>query len=273
MTDITPRTSAPVVVHSIEVTPIEYRGQRVLTLAQIDKVHQRPKNTARRAFNANRHRFTEGEDFFQTTPSELREHIVRSTSEIPRDKSAPIQGRAVTLMTESGYLLLVKSFQDDLSWQLQKQLVKVYFRYRELVAPAPTPEVETLSAQQYDELTRALRPLYGLLNNESVQTAIHDHVRVTLGVRHLKDIPAAKFAQAMLLAKDIRARCEIIGRVGSEFIDEMVRSFIAAEAPCTLVLCRQYKQKFKADVPKYPNWLEIQRQLQAASASPVLALD
>lgn len=138
---------------------------------------------------------------------------------------------------------------------------------------APTPEVETLSTAQYDELTRALRPLYGLLNNESVQTAIHDHVRVTMGVRHLKDIPAAKFAQAMLLAKDIRARCEIIGRVGSEFLDEMVRSFIAAEAPCTLVLCRQYKQRFKADVPKYPNWLEIQRQLQAATTAPVLALD
>jgi prophage antirepressor-like protein len=138
---------------------------------------------------------------------------------------------------------------------------------------APAPEVETLSAQQYDELTRALRPLYGLLNNESVQTAIHDHVRVTLGVRHLKDIPAAKFAQAMLLAKDIRARCEIIGRVGSEFIDEMTRAFIAAEAPCTLVLARQYKQRFKAEVPKYPNWLEIQRQLQTATQAPVLALD
>lgn len=179
----------------------------------------------------------------------------------------------MVVVTESGYLLLVKSFTDDLAWQVQKQLVKVYFRYRELIAPAPAPEVETLSAQQYDELTRALRPLYGLLNNESVQTAIHDHVRVTMGVRHLKDIPAAQFAQAMLLAKDIRARCEIIGRVGSEFIDEMVRSFIAAEAPCTLVLCRQYKQRFKADVPKYPNWLEIQRQLQAATTAPVLALD
>ena len=58
--------------------------------------------------------------------------------------------------------------------------------------PAPAPEVETLSAQQYDELTRALRPLYGLLNNESVQTAIHDHVRVTMGVRHLKDSSAER---------------------------------------------------------------------------------
>ncbi|MCK7579820.1 MAG: hypothetical protein MZV65_31775 [Chromatiales bacterium] len=132
----------------------------------------------------------------------------------------------------------------------------------------PTPEVETLSAQQYDELTRTLRPSHWLLNGDGVQTAIHDCVRVTLGVRHLKDILAAQFAPAMLLAKDINDRCQIIGRVGSEFLDEMVRGFIAANAPCTLVLARQYKQKFKAQVPAYPDWIEIQRQLRSTESLP-----
>ncbi|MCK7579863.1 MAG: KilA-N domain-containing protein [Chromatiales bacterium] len=95
------------------------------------------------------------------------------------------------------------------------------------VTPEPMPE--PLSAHQYDELTRTLRPSHWLLNGDGVQTAIHDRVRVTFGVRHIKDIPAAQFAPAMLLAKDINARCQIIGRVGSEFLDEMVRAFIAAE--------------------------------------------
>lgn len=63
MTDNTPRTSAPVVVHSIEVTPIEYRGQRVLTFAQIDKIHGRPDETAGRNFRENKSRLTEGEDY------------------------------------------------------------------------------------------------------------------------------------------------------------------------------------------------------------------
>ena len=33
----------------------------------------------------------------------------------------------LTLITESGYLMLVKSFTDDLAWDVQRQLVKRYF--------------------------------------------------------------------------------------------------------------------------------------------------
>lgn len=38
------------------------------------------------------------------------------------------QSQDVTLITESGYLMLVKSFTDDLAWQVQRQLVNSYFR-------------------------------------------------------------------------------------------------------------------------------------------------
>lgn len=34
----------------------------------------------------------------------------------------------LTVITESGYLMLVKSFTDDLAWQVQRQLVNTYFR-------------------------------------------------------------------------------------------------------------------------------------------------
>ncbi len=37
-----------------EITPLEYKGQRVLTFAMIDKVHGRPEGTARKRFNDNR---------------------------------------------------------------------------------------------------------------------------------------------------------------------------------------------------------------------------
>ena len=35
---------------------------------------------------------------------------------------------AVTVVTESGYLMLVKSFTDELAWQIQRMLVNTYFR-------------------------------------------------------------------------------------------------------------------------------------------------
>ena len=36
------------------------------------------------------------------------------------------------LITETGYLMLVKSFTDDLSWEVQRQLVQSYFKIKQL---------------------------------------------------------------------------------------------------------------------------------------------
>ncbi len=53
-----------------EITPLEYKGQRVLTLAMIDKVHKRSEGTAYQRFNDNREYFVEGEDFYIVDYSE-----------------------------------------------------------------------------------------------------------------------------------------------------------------------------------------------------------
>lgn len=84
----------------------EYNSQRVVTFKDIDTVHGRPEGTARRNFNQNKQRFIEGVDFFKITPNEFR------TAFGNMDKR---QQNDVTLITESGYLMLVKSFTDDLS--------------------------------------------------------------------------------------------------------------------------------------------------------------
>ncbi|MBH8022117.1 hypothetical protein I6C29_21100, partial [Clostridioides difficile] len=39
--------------------------------------------------------------------------------------------RELILLTETGYLMLVKSFTDDLAWKVQRQLVNSYFRVKE----------------------------------------------------------------------------------------------------------------------------------------------
>ena len=44
----------------------------------------------------------------------------------------------VTLLTKMGYLMLVKSFTDDLAWMVQRQLVKSYFEAHP-VEPSPAP--------------------------------------------------------------------------------------------------------------------------------------
>ena len=100
----------------------EYRGKRVVTFKDIDTVHKRPEGTARKRFNDNRRHFVSGVDFFKISPSEFRTAIGNMDSR---------QQNEVTLMTETGYLMLVKSFTDDLAWKVQRELVDSYFRVNE----------------------------------------------------------------------------------------------------------------------------------------------
>lgn len=127
-------------INGHEIIIKEYRGKRVLTFKDIDALHQRPDGTARKRFNENRGHFIEGTDFFKISPSEFRTAIGEMDSR---------QSNDVTLITESGYLMLVKSFHDDLAWEVQRKLVNGYFR------------IQTVQ-EQFADLSPELRLLINL---------------------------------------------------------------------------------------------------------------
>lgn len=99
-----------------EISVKEFDGKRVVTFKNVDLVHERPEGTARRNFNSNKKYLVEGEDYFVRNSSEAKKEF---------DITAP---NGLVLLTESGYLMLVKSFTDDLAWKVQRQLVKNYFK-------------------------------------------------------------------------------------------------------------------------------------------------
>lgn len=101
-----------------------WNGQRVVTFKDIDEVHQRPSGTAKRNYNKNKKHFIENKDYFKISPYEFR-----TAFDVDMDER---QQNEIMLFTEVGYLMLVKSFRDDLSWSVQRQLVTVYFRGKEL---------------------------------------------------------------------------------------------------------------------------------------------
>lgn len=111
----------------------EYSGKRVVTFKDIDTVHHRPEGTARKRFNDNKKHFVEGEDYFKIQPSEIRTVGIAS----------PNGGIVVT---ESGYYMLVKSFTDELSWEVQRQLVNGYFRANQMqsVLADLSPQLQVL---------------------------------------------------------------------------------------------------------------------------------
>ena len=78
-------------------------------------------NISLRNFKNNRDRFIEGVDYFIVSKNQKDEFRLL---EIPN--------RGLTLITETGYMMLVKSFSDDLSWEVQRQLVNSYFTVQEI---------------------------------------------------------------------------------------------------------------------------------------------
>lgn len=106
-------------INNTDLSVKEFKGQRVVTFKDIDMLHERVEGTAKSNFYENKKHFIENEDYF-IIPKSLKYEI--PTLEIPN--------RGITVLTESGYLMLVKSLQDDLAWKVQRELVNNYFRVK-----------------------------------------------------------------------------------------------------------------------------------------------
>lgn len=127
------------------VIPVkEYMGQRVVTFKEIDTVHNRPEGTARKRFNDNKKHFIEGVDYF-----------VRKTDEALNEFGV-IAPNGLILITETGYLMLVKSFTDDLAWTVQRELVNCYFRVKEFLHEQQYISTRPLTTDDYTEAAKTI---------------------------------------------------------------------------------------------------------------------
>lgn len=142
-----------ITIGNSEIQVKEYQGVRVVTFKDVDAAHERPDGTARKRFNDNREHFIEGEDYFKVKCGDVRPFFGHT----PPNGFNP--DAALILLTESGYLMLVKSFTDDLAWKVQRQLVNTYFRAKEIfqrARPMSTPEMLLAQAQLMVEQERRL---------------------------------------------------------------------------------------------------------------------
>ncbi|GAA0513756.1 hypothetical protein GCM10009414_24050 [Tatumella terrea] len=143
---------------------VEYKGQRVVTFAMIDHAHQRPDGTARQAFSRHQKHFIADTDFVKVSADEYRlllntqqakdTHKFCATIKDTRKKAAEKITEDVTLIFESGYLMIVKPFKDDLSWQVQRELVNSYFRanpHFSDIRPVLIPSIQELEAMPLQE--------------------------------------------------------------------------------------------------------------------------
>lgn len=161
-------------------------GQRVVTFSDIDKVHERGSETARFRFNDNKKHFIKDVDYFILKPADFQLCENHTIEGITKDN---VSNRGTTFLTESGYLMIVKSFTDDLAWKVQRDLVNTYFKFNEVVQnfntnyPIDTNELNTFLA----EAKKNLPCVYAQINHiENTLDEVVDNM--TLSTRQQEKI-------------------------------------------------------------------------------------
>ena len=119
-----------------EIELKEYNGERIVTAWDIAKLHERDVKVVNQQMRNNINKFIENEDYF-----------IIARNNIPKSMSLTLENNApnlkeIILFTESGYLLLTKTFTDERSWNIQRQLVKSYFKLKELKEKVESGEIE-----------------------------------------------------------------------------------------------------------------------------------
>lgn len=122
-------TNEIITINGIELITKEYKTERVVTAWDIAKVHKREVKRVNEQFNRNRKKMIEGKDFYIIKRNEIPKSLEKTLKNLWA--SAPSM-RELILFTESGYLMLNKSFEDDLSWKIQRQLIEIYFMAKEM---------------------------------------------------------------------------------------------------------------------------------------------
>lgn len=144
--------STEIVARVSGVRKLDYQGERVITLGMMDQLHGRPTGTAGRNFRKHRGKMLECRHFFEVDPSDL------GSTKFVEPRHGGNRSVEVILLTQRGYLLLVKSFRDDLAWQVQDALVEHYFRSTEQL-PSTHLVGHEIAAGIREGLKQGLEPL------------------------------------------------------------------------------------------------------------------
>lgn len=182
-----------ILINETELQVKEYNGQRIVSFSDVDIVHNRPSGTAHRNFKANKCYLHENEDYYVLKPRDILKDEFRPLG-FENEKPA---NRGTIYLTESGYLLLVKSFTDDLAWHVQRQLVNSYFKLKELTTSVQeTTNAVMLTPQDLQSAVEVIHDCasvfqsmidYATINyqqqNELLQAA-KDRVNYLLGGAH-----------------------------------------------------------------------------------------
>lgn len=150
-----------IAINDVNVQICEYKEQRVVTFQQIADVHRVSIKSLQMNYRNNAKHFIEGEDTYLVDFSENQKLL---GFEIPP--------RGLRVFTETGYLMLVKTLKDDRSWDMQRKLVRGYFRGKELEQIVQQSDNQlALLTQQVAELASSVTKLANVVAQQQAAYA------------------------------------------------------------------------------------------------------
>ena len=245
-----------IAVSGVNLPYIEHQEQPVVTFAMIDAAHQRPKGTARNSFARNKQHFIEGDDFY---PIDLKSEYVLRTR---YPDIFPEMAARVTFLTETGYLMLVKPFNDDLAWQVQRQLVKSYFRVKGAMQPTPAPPVpEPIDHYQRDELYRTANLIFCGFGGRSQSATgwLYNRLRTKYHLKRIEDLSRDDYQEAMDILIAQKPKVAQYQALQHQLRDSFLRDVIGDGECWTAWLTNQTGGVHK--VGQRPNWKAIAQQI------------
>ena len=122
---------------------ISYKGVPVITMPMVDDLHGKSKGMAKNAFGRHKKKLIEGEDYYFVPQEEWKPLLVAHEMSHQKQKTRGGHTGDMVFLTETGYVMLIKVFDDDLSWEIYRLMVRSYFAGQGIMpASFPLPEIK-----------------------------------------------------------------------------------------------------------------------------------
>lgn len=197
----------------------EWNNLRVISVYDIAKLHEREVKRVNEQFKRNKEKFIENIDYFIITKEEMME------SQFATALSKYSNNKEEVLFTETGYLMLVKTFNDDLSWIIQRMLVNSYFKTKEIKEIIkkyePTEYEKDLlrleKAKLFKELSESVKiqSYKDILQSYSANTLANEYILPLPKIEQLS-YSATEICKMLLDRYDLKVTVQKLGRIANK---------------------------------------------------------
>lgn len=137
------------IINGVEIEEKYWKNQKIVTTWDIGKIHKREPKEINRLFRSNKDKFIENTDYFTIDRNTFSECNFNTQDFIPNNT------KEIYLFTQIGYLALNKLLKDEYSWNIQREMILIYFAIKTgkaTLQPKQLTKIEVLKMALETEL-------------------------------------------------------------------------------------------------------------------------